>query len=402
VSQLDPSLAKRVHGLLEAASARYADDVEAALARLVEGLGVERITVFGYAEETRRLIALYHAVSPGSAAPPELIDAALVPHAIAALQHGGRFAHEQPSAIPEEDRAGFALLGVRSVLGLPVALGPSSIGCIAFEMLSAERRFEPELEWFAAAARIVEDTLARQRTRAEEESARARAEFELGELLAAFLGHDLRNPLSAISGLTQLVLRREGLPDDVLRRVSAIDAALTRTNQWIGTLLDFLESRGHDGLELHRTPIDLAELSSRVIREQVATRPDRPITLESSSAAPGVWDPARLAQLLLHVLANAQSSSEGSEPVRVQLAADASSAVLSVRSQGTPLTAEAMQSLFDPFGRLTPPESSRPRSLRLGLYMARRIAESHGGSLSVESSPEGGTVFTVRLPANGG
>jgi signal transduction histidine kinase len=398
LSPVDTALAKLVHGLLEAASTRWTGGIEPALARLLEALAVERITVLGYSEETERLITLCHAGLSGSAAPPDMIAAALLPRAVAALQHGGGFRYENPAAVPAEDRAGFAELGARSLLGVPVALGESARGWVVFESLGRERQFEPELEWFKAAARIVEDTLACQRRSAEEQSARARGEHELGELLRAFLGHDLRNPLSAISGLTQLIARREGLPDDVVRRVNAIETAVARTNQWIGTLLDFLESRSPAGLTLQRTVLDLRELTSRAIGERLAARSDRPITLESASALIGAWDPARINQLLAHLLANAQTSSDGSEPVSVRLEQDALGALISIRARGALLPPAAMDRLFDPFGRRDPGEL-RPRSLRLGLHMARQIAESHGGSVVVESPLDGATLFTVRLPS---
>ena len=399
VIAVDPSLGKLLRGLVQAASEHEAD-VESVLARLASALGVERIVVLGYSEESRRFITLHHATTPGVAAPPELIDAALLPHPVASLQHSG-FRYEQSAAVPEEDRAGVALLGSRSLLGVPLTLGHSARGYVVFESFGAERRFESELEWFSAGADVVQSALARQRARAETESALARARYELGELLAAFLGHDLRNPLSAISGLTQLVLRREGLPEEVVRRVSAIENAVQRTNRWLETLLAFLESRNPAGLQLVKTSVDLYELVRRVVREQLSTRGDRGIALEPASALFGNWDPARVAQLIGHVLANAQSSSDGTEPVRVALQLTPDGAVLTVASTGPTLSATAAARLFDPMGSREPPELARPRSLRLGLYMARHIAQAHGGSLDVELS-ERSTVFTVRLPTNFG
>jgi signal transduction histidine kinase len=397
VVAVDPSLDKLLTGLVQAASAHEAD-VESVLARLASALGVERIVVLGYSEETRRFITLHHAALSGIGAPPEVIEAELLPHAVASLQHAG-FRYEQSAAVPQADRAGVALLGARSLLGLPLALGHGARGYVVFESFGAERRFEPE--WFSAGAHVVQRALERQRAQAEAQSALARAQYELSELLTAFLGHDLRNPLSAISGLTQLVLRREGLPEEVVRRVSAIEHAVRRTNRWLETLLGFLESRSPAGLQLATTNVDLHELVGRVVREQLSMRGDRRIVLEPASALFGSWDPARVAQLIGHVLANAQSSSDGSEPVHVALSATPDRAVLTVASSGPTLTAAVAARLFDPMGPREPPELARPRSLRLGLYMARRFAEAHGGSLDVELL-EHSTVFTVRLPTNAG
>lgn len=373
-------------------------EVEPVLVRLLDALGLERIVVLGYSAETQTFIVLHHAARPGISAPPEAIEAARWPQAVASLQHGG-FRYERDALVADEDRAGFARLGARSALGLPITLGQGALGYAVFETFAVERCFEPDLEWFAAAAHVVQSALEHQRTHAEAQSAQARAQYELGELLGAFLGHDLRNPLSAISGLTQLVLRREGLPEEVVRRVSAIDNAVQRTNRWLETLLAFLESRSPAGLSLAKTTFDLHELVSRVVREQLSTRGDRAILLEASGTQPGTWDPARLAQLVGHVLANAQSSSDGSEPVRVTLRAEADEVVLTASSTGTTLAPAAAARLFEPMGPREAPESSRPRSLRLGLYMARRIAEAHAGSLDVECA-DNTTSFTVRLPTS--
>lgn len=388
------SLGKLLESLVQAA---HESEVEPALTRLLQALGVERIVVLGYAEETRRFITLNHAALAGVAAPPESIEGALWPSAVASLQHSG-FRYERPAAVPEAERAGVARLGARSVLGLPLRLARGGLGYVVFEAFQAERCFEAELEWFSAATQVVQGVLERQRAVAAAQSAQARAQHELHELLTAFLGHDLRNPLSAIGGLSQLVLRREGLPEEVARRVGAIDSAVQRTNRWLETLLAFLESRSPGGLQLTKARVDLHELVRRVIREQLRTRADRPITLEPAHTQCGSWDPARVAQLLGHVLANAQSSSDGSAPVRVALRSEQDGAVLTVTSSGPALSAAAAACLFDPLGPREPPELARPRSLRLGLYMARRIAEGHGGSLEVQLH-EHATVFTIRLPS---
>jgi signal transduction histidine kinase len=395
VSAKEAALSELAHGLLAAASQSHGG-VEPALERLRDVLGVERVSVLGYSVETARLITLYHARRPGVALPPEAIEASLLPRAVAALQLGTGFRYELPADVPEDDRPGVERLGARSILGAPLVLGPDSWGWVVFESFGDEPDAPYELAAFSAAARIVEDALAGQRARAEEHCARARAEHELAELLTAFVGHDLRNPLSAISGLTQLIKRREGLPEDVVRRVGAIDTAVTRTNQWLVTLLDFLESRGALGLVLQRGAFDLRELLARVLHELLASRPDRPITVEGPSTVSAIGDAARITQLVTNLLANAQSSSDGSEPVQVQLASDGEGIVLTALACAAQPPA-SLESLFDPFGARGP-APSRPRSLRLGLYMARRIAECHGGSLLVERTAASKILFTVRIP----
>ena len=125
------------------------------------------------------------------------------------------------------------------------------------------------------------------------------------ELVIGILSHDLRNPLAAISGLTQLVLRKEGLPADVVRRLFAIDGATKRINELIETLLDFGKLQVTGELELAPTSVDLGELCARVIAERRLTHPHGRLVFEPSGSVRGTWDPVKLAQLLAYLLANA-------------------------------------------------------------------------------------------------
>ncbi len=190
-------------------------------------------------------------------------------------------------------------------------------------------------------------------------------------------------------GLSQLLRGKEDLPPDVRRRVTAIDEAATRMNDMIATLLDFGESQISGGLTLARTPTDLEAVCAQAIAAQTKIRPGIPIVFEDAVPARGLWDPARLAQLVRELLASALMRTE-KDPVLVSLAIEGEFAVLSVRDAGTAIPTLVLRQIFEPLAPTPTGQSPWAQGVALRLYIAQQIAHSHGGSLSVESSRDGG------------
>jgi signal transduction histidine kinase len=156
---------------------------------------------------------------------------------------------------------------------------------------------------------------------------------------------------------------------------------------------DLLDTaRLEEGLfDVNKRPLDLIELVTQTVadmallgRAQIHAQVDELIV----SA-----DPTRLRQVLENVLSNAWSVQPECEPVVVELDACQFWATVSIADRGPGIAAEVQATLFQRFGR-----GSRSVGLGLGLYLARGIAEAHGGSLEVESSMGGGARFIVRLP----
>jgi len=217
------------------------------------------------------------------------------------------------------------------------------------------------------------------------------------ERVMGMLGHDLSNPLSAVRGLTALLLRRDGLGADAGEVLEQIDLAARRMSEMIGTLLDFSRARFTD-LPIQRDPTDLAAVCARVIREIQAARPGRAIELEARGGGQGQWDGARVAQALSNLVGNALVHGAGDRPVRVTVDDDGGPTVtVAVTNEGPAIPPELVPALFEPFRRGPAAASGRVPGLGLGLYIVRQIAVAHGGSVAVESS-ETATTFTLRLP----
>jgi signal transduction histidine kinase len=234
----------------------------------------------------------------------------------------------------------------------------------------------------------------------EQDRMRKQLTEELGfrERMMGILGHDLRNPLSAIAMAAELLMRTEDLTSDKVQSQSLrILRSASRMKEMIETLLGFTQVRS--GGEISASPIaaDLGEISRSAIEELRIVWPDRSIELEIRGDPRGIWDPSRLAQTVSNLVSNALSFGDRGHPVRVSVDGAGPDVALSVHNAGTPIPAAAIPVLFQPFRRGVLEDKS-PRGLGLGLYIADQIVRAHAGTISVESSETEGTTFTVRLP----
>jgi signal transduction histidine kinase len=231
-----------------------------------------------------------------------------------------------------------------------------------------------------------------------------RSRKELAEALAfrervmGILGHDLRNPLSAITALATATMRRPDLPPAVGERLEQIDRAAKRSLSMIETLLDFSESRFKGALSTRPVAAPLADVAARVVEELRAAHPERLILLDIRSRALFPIDPVRMEQALSNLVANALIHGDPRTSVAVMVDVAEAEALLAVKNRGPVIPEARISSLFEPFTQGTAADSDRPRGLGLGLYIVRHIVAGHGGTISVESSEEGGTTFIVRLP----
>jgi signal transduction histidine kinase len=233
----------------------------------------------------------------------------------------------------------------------------------------------------------------------------ARSQSELGKALEfreqviGILGHDLRSPLGAVRMCAQLLMRYEGLSDDVRRHVHRIENAGNRMAEMIGTLLDFTQSRFRANLPITPEPMDLHEVCRGAIEELLATNPGRAIHLHAEGDGQGEWDPARIAQLVANLGSNALTHGSPTDPVRVTVRAREAEVVLEVMNRGPAIAPELLPVLFEAFRRgPTTERGKRAGGLGLGLYIAQHIVDAHRGSIEVRSSEREGTLFRVRLP----
>lgn len=233
-----------------------------------------------------------------------------------------------------------------------------------------------------------------------EESARQTAVFR--EQFLGILGHDLRNPLQAISGNAALLLRYGGLSDPQRKAVHRISSSSDRMARMINDLLDFTRTRLGGGYALQRAEVDLHDVLRQVVEELEVAHPQRAFALEVAGSGRGEWDAGRIAQAASNLVGNAVQYSPADSVVRVRARDEGGAVRVEILNGGEPIPEDRLVHIFDPFVR-GGTESSRSRSgLGLGLYITSEIVKAHGGTLQVSSSREAGTCFGMLLPRSPG
>jgi PAS domain S-box-containing protein len=217
------------------------------------------------------------------------------------------------------------------------------------------------------------------------------------ERMMGILGHDLRNPLSALSVADAMLLRRKDLPADAREQALRIRRAADRMKEMIETLLDFTRARFLGKVPVEPVPSDLGEIAGGVVDEQRVAWPDHEIVLDLHGDLHGEWDPGRMAEVISNLVGNAIAYGEPGTPVHVSVDGDDADVTLKVSNEGPPIPSDLMPVLFEPFRRGVPEDKS-PRGLGLGLYIVQQIVLAHGGTVDVESTATKGTTFTLHLP----
>lgn len=254
---------------------------------------------------------------------------------------------------------------------------------------------QPMMESFARLLTIqIESEESAQRTEAALHKERANA--ELREQFIAVLGHDLRNPLFAITAGAELLVKR--LQDE--RSLTIAQHILTsgqRATQLVRDVLDFARGRMGNGIVVNIQPCpDLDAALRHVVAELQRVYPQREVRLHIDDLQGVHCDRERVTQLLSNLLANALLHGDAQSPVDVSARINEQVFLLGVHNQGPPIAAPVMAQLFQPFSR---PLQDTPQSgLGLGLYIANQIALAHGGRMEVVSTREAGTLFSLRLP----
>jgi sigma-B regulation protein RsbU (phosphoserine phosphatase) len=233
-------------------------------------------------------------------------------------------------------------------------------------------------------------------TEATRERARAQDRALFAEQMVGIVSHDLRNPLSAILMGVRLLEHGESAPNR-LRVLDQVRRSAQRAQRLIAELLDFTLARVGRGLTVTAAPLDLHAFIASIVDELVLAFPDRRIAHRAEGAGECTADADRLAQLLGNLVGNAMAYGDAGGTVTVISSIGPHWASLSVHNWGEPIAPALQRSIFEPMVRGDPGEGPA-RSVGLGLFIVRAIAQAHRGDVSVTSSLDAGTTFTFSFP----
>lgn len=296
-------------------------------------------------------------------------------------------------------------VGMRSALIAPMRARGRIVGAVTFIATESGRRFTRDdlalAEELAGRAGMAIDN-ARLYQQAQDLLA-ARTEF------VSTVSHDLKNPLTTVKGMAQLLQRRasrlnvsEADRARLVEGLEHIDALTTRMTEQLGEFSDVTRIQAGQPLELRRGPIDIVALVRQEVeavqrsteKHRLALQADPPCLL-------GEFDGPRLRRVVANLLSNAVKYSPSGGPVIVSVRREpeegGDAAVLRVADRGVGIPASDLPHIFT-HGRRGGNVIGRIEGTGIGLAGVRQIVEQHGGSVGVESEEGRGTTFTVRLP----
>jgi two-component system NtrC family sensor kinase len=215
----------------------------------------------------------------------------------------------------------------------------------------------------------------------------------IGEL-AAGVAHEINNPLFAILGLTEFLLKEAEPGSKALQRLELIQQTGLEIKEIVRALLDFARENAEDR---HVVPLeDVVQATVDLVRRTNAHKGVELVDVYDASGAPVCASPNQLKQIFLNLIANARQAMPNGGTVKVDVRQEGSWVIASVTDDGPGIGPAILERIFEPFfttKRLT-------GGTGLGLSVSLGIAEAHGGSLTASSEPGRGSTFTLRLPVS--
>ena len=211
----------------------------------------------------------------------------------------------------------------------------------------------------------------------------------LGQM-AAWVAHEIRNPLTTIKGRAQLIRSESEEREKTRRHADFIDKASDQIDLIIRDTLDFSRER-----ETRLQPVDLNSLMAEVVdsfREEVSGQGVE-VKLDLDANLPEVrGNREELRRVILNLLNNSSEAMKGKGEIAVRTCVEEGRATIELRDNGPGIPKESASKIFEPF------YSSKPKGVGLGLTIVRKIIDDCEGTIEVQSEVGKGTLFTIRLP----
>jgi signal transduction histidine kinase len=238
---------------------------------------------------------------------------------------------------------------------------------------------------------------------------------QLDQLKSQFLSmasHELKTPLTAISGFLQLALRRarrrlaQGYPEEAewlrdqkahVEQLEMVNGQTFRLARLVDELLDV--SRIESGkLELRFAEVDVSALVAEVAKRMQLTTTEHPIKVHRADSAIVTADPDYIEQVLNNLIGNAIKYSPKGGDVDVSVRREGDQVIVSVQDRGVGVPKEELDDIFTLFYRSREPSAHKASGMGLGLYISREIVRRHNGRIWAESTPGKGSTFHFSLP----
>jgi PAS domain S-box-containing protein len=223
---------------------------------------------------------------------------------------------------------------------------------------------------------------------------------ELRSTFMSIISHELQTPIAIIKGYSSTLRREDAKWDEqtIRGRLEAIEEESDRLNHLVANLLQASRIQA-GGLKMDPGPLDLAEMSHKVVRKFAARSPHHTFRAQFPEQMPTVWaDRERIEEVLLNLLDNAAKYSPEHTLIRVEGQVREGVVVVRVGDKGMGIPLREQARIFDRFQRVDNAASRTTQGAGLGLYICKAILEAHGGRIWVESLLGKGSTFFFSLP----
>ena len=218
--------------------------------------------------------------------------------------------------------------------------------------------------------------------------------------MAYMITHDVRSAVCHIPALVDMIKEENGNPDEIEQIGEMIKSAADKSMHAVDSFLMQAKNFSKD-INYRFEPFDFSELTNRIISTNKVLASNKQQKIESS-VEPNIivnGDKTRLSELIDNFLSNAIKYSPRGKNITVVLEKKGEKLILEVKDEGQGMTIEDMNNAFKRFSKLSAKPTGNEVSTGLGLWIAKEIAESHGGNVKVKSEgKDKGTVFTIELP----
>jgi signal transduction histidine kinase len=210
------------------------------------------------------------------------------------------------------------------------------------------------------------------------------------------IAHELRSPLTSVKGFSATLLKRWDRFTDEQRQqfVETIHADAERMGRMVSEVLDLARIEA-GRLELRCESVDLGSIARSVVEGLPESEGARRVRVEIDDSVRAWADAERMGHVIGNLVENGIKFSD-SGPVTVSAHRTDGGVEIAVADEGVGIAKELQETIFS--GPAPTAQRSGPSGSSLGLYLTRRLVEAHGGSIRVESTPEIGSTFTVKLP----
>jgi signal transduction histidine kinase len=283
----------------------------------------------------------------------------------------------------------------------PIRVGGQLAGALSFSQVDRAR------EWTADDVRLIESVGQELRVAISAAEAFGRQRAAVAELerlnraksdFVSIVSHEFRTPLTGIQGFSEMMKSDELTLDEMREYAGDINKDAHRLNRMITEMLD-LDKMESGRMQLHRETVDLNATVSEAVDHIRPNAPRHPVALNLDPQLGEVsGDRDKLTQVIANLLNNAVKYSPQGGEIVVSTRVEGSTAHLVVRDHGIGIPEEALESIFERYGRVESRATRHIQGTGLGLPIVRQIVHLHGGTVWAESTVGEGSLFHVTLP----